>query len=112
MNLSALIPLPSDKRPFRLSHQKFVPAKPGCYVLTTFMDVVLYVGLAVDLRRRVGEHLENPDKTEATRFGRAIWFYWFETQDLNRVERTWMNIHIQHEGCLPELNGVYSPTAT
>ncbi len=112
MNLSELIPLPSHKRPFRLAHQKFVPAKPGCYVLTTFTEVVLYVGLAVDLRSRMKDHLDNPDKTETTQFGRAIWFHWFETPDLNKVERTWMNIHIQHEGCLPELNDVYSPTPT
>jgi excinuclease UvrABC nuclease subunit len=65
--------LPPYKQPFRLSHQRFVPAKPGCYVLTTFTDLVLYVGLAVDLRRRVGEHLDSPDKTEVARLGRAIW---------------------------------------
>lgn len=112
MNLSELVPLPIDKQPFRLSHQKFVPAKSGCYVLTTFTSVVLYVGLAEDLRRRVGEHLDNPGKTDATLLGRAIWFYWFETQDLNKVERTWMNIHIQHEGRLPELNLAYSPAFT
>jgi hypothetical protein len=34
-----------------------------------------------------------------------------ETEDVNKVERTWMNIHIQHEGTLPLLNGAYSPTA-
>lgn len=112
MNVSLLFPLPTHRQPFRLSHQKFVPSKPGCYVLTTFSEVVLYVGLAIELRRRVGEHLENPDKTNETQLGRAIWFLWLETPELNKVERTWMNIHIQHEGRLPELNVVYSPTFT
>ena len=112
MNIKWLVPLPAHRQPFRLSHQKFVPPKPGCYVLTTFDEVVLYVGLAVDIHRRMGEHLDNPEKTSATILGRAIWFHWVETADLNKVERTWMNIHIQHEGRLPELNSVYSPTFT
>src|SRR6266511_2147100 len=104
MNVEALEPTPRSKQPFRLSHQKFVPERSGCYVLSTFKDLVLYVGLAMDLRRRMGEHLDSPGKTEETALGRAIWFHWMETEDLNKVERTWMNIHIQAEGRLPELN--------
>jgi hypothetical protein len=111
MNIVELFPAPTHRQPFRMSHQKFVPSKPGCYVLTTFAEVVLYVGLAVDLRRRVGEHLESPDKTGETQLGRAVWFHWLETAELNKVERTWLNIHIQHEGHLPTLNSVYSPTS-
>ena len=112
MNVEKLDPPPDNKKPFRRSHQKFVPDRAGCYVLTTFADVVLYVGLAVDLRRRMGEHLDSPGKIEETAIGRAIWFHWREDDQLNRLERTWMNIHIQSEGRLPVLNGVYSPTST
>jgi predicted GIY-YIG superfamily endonuclease len=112
MNVELLFPTPLNKQPFRLSHQKFVPARSGCYVLSTFTGLVLYVGLAVDLQRRAGEHLDNPEKTLETRVGRAVWFHWLETADLNKVERTWMNIHIENEGRIPELNRTYSPTAT
>jgi hypothetical protein len=41
-----------------------------------------------------------------------VLFHWLETNDINTVERTWMNIHIQHEGTLPPLNKVYSPVST
>lgn len=112
MKVGLLVPLPAEKLPFRLSKQKFVPNRGGCYVLSTFENTVLYVGLAVDLRRRMGEHLDNPKKTTQTSLGRAIWFHWLEAADLNKVERTWQNIHMQHEGRLPELNRLYSPTFT
>ena len=112
MKLGRLDPQPPQRTPFRLSHQKFVPRLPGCYALCTFEDEVLYVGLAVDLCRRLGQHIDNPQKTAETPQGRAVWFYWLETKDLNKVERTWLNIHIEHEGKLPPLNRAYSPTAT
>jgi hypothetical protein len=40
-----------------------------------------------------------------------VLFHWVETKDINTVERTWMNIHIQHEGTLPPLNKAYSPVS-
>ena len=54
----------------------------------------------------------DPKKIAETLLGRAFWFHWLETMDLNKIERTWMNIHIENEGSLPELNGIYSPTFT
>jgi len=35
-----------------------------------------------------------------------------QVTDTNKIERTWMNTHIQWEGSLPELNSMYSPTST
>jgi len=35
-----------------------------------------------------------------------------ESADVNKIERTWMNIHLEQEGSLPVLNGIYSPTST
>jgi hypothetical protein len=72
---------------------------------------VLYVGLATNLRKRINDHLDCPEKTRETVKGRAVLFHWLETADINKVERTWMNIHIQHEGALPLLNKVYSPVS-
>lgn len=112
MNIASLIPRPEAKLPFRLAHLKFAPTRSGCYVLSTFDGFVLYLGLAIDLRRRLEDHLGSPDKTRLVKGGRAVWFHWLQTSDVNKVERTWMNIHIQHEGRLPELNAIYSPTAT
>jgi hypothetical protein len=112
MNVTALTPTPDKREPFRRSRERFVPCKTGCYVLSTFEGAVLYIGLAVDLRRRMNDHLDAPEKTKSTEQGRAVWFYWLETGETNKVERTWMNIHIQHEAGLPILNRVYSPIST
>lgn len=112
MNVSELIPPAVYCETFRRNRERFVPARPGCYVLTTFDKTVLYVGLATNLRHRMANHLDDPIKTGTTKFGRVIWFHWIETSDIEKIERTWMNIHIQHEGSLPLLNKVYSPVST
>ncbi|MGD0908562.1 MAG: GIY-YIG nuclease family protein [Candidatus Acidiferrales bacterium] len=88
-----------------------MPETSGCYVLTTFEKLVLYVGLATNLRRRMNEHLDSPEKTRATEKGRSVLFHWLETPDINKVERTWLNIHVQHEGAYPPLNKIYSPVS-
>jgi hypothetical protein len=74
--------------------------------------VVLYIGLTVNLRRRMNEHLNDPKKIADANLGRVALFHWIESPDINKIERTWMNIHIQHEGALPVLNKVYSPIFT
>ena len=112
MKLEMLVPRPSTVEPFRRSRERFVPARPGCYALTTFENEVLYLGLTVNLRRRVNEHLDSTEKTQLTPLGRAVFFHWLETEDVNKIERTWMNIHLIKEGHLPILNSVYSPTST
>jgi hypothetical protein len=58
--------LPPRKEAFRRSDERFMPENPGCYVLTTFLGVVLYIGLAQNLRRRMSQHLDNPQKTSPT----------------------------------------------
>lgn len=111
MNFDMLIPKPIYVETFRRNREHFVPEAPGCYVLTTFTGVVLYLGLARNLRRRMNEHLDSPVKIRTTALGRAVLFYWIESDETQKIERTWMNIHIQHEGRLPVLNSVYSPVS-
>jgi len=111
MNLAKLVPPPSSTETFKRSRQRFVPAASGCYVLTTFLGVVLYIGLSNNLQRRMGEHLDNPDKTGETELGRAVLFHWIEGDNTNQIERTWLNIHLQNEGILPVLNRIFSPTS-
>ncbi|MGB7369295.1 MAG: GIY-YIG nuclease family protein, partial [Methylovirgula sp.] len=91
--------------------ERSIPERSGCYVLTNFSNEVMYVGLARNLRRRFSQHLDSDSKVATTAIGRAILFFWYETLDINKVERTWMNIYIQHEGSLPRFNKVYSPVA-
>ena len=111
MNVKELVPSPKQNETFRRSRCRFIPECSGCYALSTFSGVVLYVGLATNLRERMGQHLDSPEKTRETVIGRAVLFHWLETREINKVERTWMNIHIQFEGVLPELNKVYSPVS-
>lgn len=112
MNTYELVPRPSHWNAFRRSKERFVPETSGCYVLSTFSGVVLYIGQATNLCRRMINHLDNPDKTESTVLGRAVLFHWLECSDIARIERTWMNIHIQKEGALPLLNRAYAPVST
>lgn len=112
MIIKELTPNPSLNEPFRRNRERFIPETSGCYALTTFEKVVLYIGLTNNLRRRFNEHLDSSEKTALTIKGRAVLFYWIESNEINKIERTWLNIHIQHEGRLPVLNNVYSPTHT
>ena len=112
MIIKELTPNPVLSEPFRRNRERFIPEASGCYVLTTFEKVVLYIGLTNNLRRRLNEHLDSPEKTALTVKGRAVLFFWIEGNEINKIERTWPNTHIQHEGCLPVLNKVYSPTQT
>ena len=87
MNIEQLLPPPNSVQMFRRSNVRFVPDVPGCYVLATIGHVVLYIGLANSLRRRMNAHLDNPEKTAETTLGKATLFYWIETPDTNKVER-------------------------
>lgn len=112
MNVSELNPKPANREPFSRNKERFVPEVSGCYVLTTFEGVILYIGLTNNLRRRMNEHLDSALKTALTKSGRATFFYWLDTPDTYKVERTWLNTHSYTEGSLPILNTMNSPTFT
>ena len=112
MNLDSLNPPPIQSEPFRRSRERFIPEVAGCYVLCTFEKIILYIGLAKNLRRRINQHLDSPAKTGVTTNGRAVLVYWLETVELNKIERTWLNIHLINDGRMPVLNSIYSPTST
>ena len=94
-----------------LNQYRVVPDRSGCYVLTTFTDEILYIGLSCSLHDRFQQHLSNPRMTKETTLGMAVWFY-FEFCDentLNRLERTWLNHFVSIDGSLPLLNKINSP---
>ena len=111
MKIDELIPFPTEKVQFKLSSFKLVPHLDGCYILTTFDNDILYIGLATDLNNRFKQHLDNPEKTNPTIEGKAIWFYFlsFDPKNLPKLERTWLNQFSDIHGKLPILNKVYSP---
>src|SRR5688572_9268312 len=111
MNVSELVPPPKLKTLFRLSAIRQVPKGPGCYVLTTSVGLILYVGLAVSLSARFRQHLENPEKTNLTKYGRAFLFHCldYDMRNLNRLERSWLNQYVVKHGSRPVLNKADSP---
>lgn len=88
-----------------------MPSEPGCYVLATAAANVIYVGLATNLRRRFSQHRDTKEKRQRTPVGVAFWFYFMTCaeSDTCRIERTWLNEHLELHAELPILNKVYSP---
>jgi excinuclease UvrABC nuclease subunit len=111
MNVAELNPLPIQRTLFKLSSFKMVPKTSGCYILSTFDGVILYIGLSINLNKRFQEHLDNPEKVNATLKGKAFWFnfYAYDKGNLNRLERTWINQYRTAHGRLPILNKTDSP---
>lgn len=112
MKVAKLSPPVEACEAFRKSRERFVPDGAGCYALTTFDGEVLYIGLAKNLRRRIAQHLDTPAKTLPTSSGRAVTVHWRFTEQLEQLERTWLNIYEQQEARLPALNRVHSPVST
>lgn len=113
MKIDELTPKPTDKVQFKLASFKAVPQENGCYVLTTFDNDILYIGLATNLNNRFKRHLDNPEKTNPTLEGKAIWFHFttFDPKNLPKLERTWLNQFSNKHGRLPILNKVNSPVS-
>lgn len=111
MNVTDLVPRVHGAEPFRRSQLRFLPTVGGCYVLSTFVGNILYIGKTVSLRRRFVEHLDTPSKLEVTALGRASMFHWSVYDDVATLERTWMNAFILVEGALPLINKLYSPVS-
>ncbi len=104
MNIIELVPAPSDKVPFMANHRLRVSLQSGCYVLVNLDEKILYIGKSDCLSRRFEQHIDSPDKTAPTTFGRAIWFHWLPHDNTSMLERTWLNAHVVADGCLPVLN--------
>jgi len=111
MKIEELNPCPKDRVYFKLSSFKSVPKVEGCYVLTTFENDILYIGLSDNLFVRFQQHLDNPEKTTPTKEGKAVWFYFmlYNQIKLEQLERTWLNHFSNKHGRRPILNKVDSP---
>jgi excinuclease UvrABC nuclease subunit len=111
MKVNQLVPTVELRVKFNFSDHKFVPKESGCYVLATFDNEVLYIGLTDNLNRRFAEHRDNKEKRQQTSQGSAFWFYYllYNEKEIDRLERTWINIHTEIHGVMPILNKVNSP---
>jgi excinuclease UvrABC nuclease subunit len=113
MKVCELIPCPNQKVFFNLSSFREVPKLKGCYILSNSEDDILYVGLSTNLLKRFENHLDNPEKTRQTTIGKVIWFHYLvhDTNNLEELERTWINQYCSIHGVLPALNKIYSPVS-
>ncbi|WP_078671173.1 GIY-YIG nuclease family protein [Chitinophaga eiseniae] len=111
MKIDKLSPKPNSKVHFKLASYKSVPKEKGCYVMTTFDDDILYIGLSENLNSRFQQHLDNPQKINPTPDGKAVWFYFtiYNPKNLAKLERTWLNQYLSSHGRLPILNKINSP---
>ncbi|MBP9663929.1 MAG: GIY-YIG nuclease family protein [Pyrinomonadaceae bacterium] len=111
MKVDQLDPRPTERTQFRLSSFKVVPKDAGCYVLATFENDILYIGLSDNLFSRFRQHVENPEKTEPCVDGKAVWFDYkcYNPSNLPKLERTWMHQYVAIHGHRPRFNKVDSP---
>ena len=111
MIVSELTPIPGHKFRFNFESFKLIPKHAGCYVISSHDNMILYIGLAVNLNSRFMQHLNNPEKTSPTTEGKPIWFYYLEydQNNLNVLERSWMNQYSARYGRRPILNKKDSP---
>lgn len=113
MKVSLLKPTLSSRVLFRRTSGLYLPANSGCYVLTTFDDSILYVGLTRNLRRRFENHLDTEQKVSPTVAGRAFWFLYLPCEEnrLQLFERSWLEQYRNVEGILPIFNKISSPVS-
>lgn len=111
MNVTMLTPVPTGKTEFLWSRNVEVPDEPGCYAISAFDQKVLYVGLATSLRKRMGEHLDDPVKRKGYGGHAPYWFHYLvlPATEITTVERGWLNQSILKDGSFPPLNKVHSP---
>lgn len=83
-----------------------VPDAAGCYILSSIYNDVLYIGETNGLRRRMGEHLDDPRMNSRTYLGVASWFYYVELPcDMTYpTEEYMLSQHKYREHRLPPLN--------
>lgn len=114
MKVSSLIPPPRARGVlFDYSQLHLVPDSSGCYVLSNHQEDVLYIGQAISLRNRIGQHLKSPDKTAVTRLGAAFWVHYLEAEEfqLDSIESGWNQLHQNLEGIRPIHNKINPPSA-
>jgi len=114
VKICQLNPAPLRRIQFKGWQQRVsAPREPGCYVIASFIDEILYIGQSVNIANRMHDHLTDDSKRRRAVGGVGYWFYYTicdRGQDLNALERGWVLQHISHEGKYPPFNKVMPPT--
>jgi len=101
-----------NKARFDYSDLNKIPDKSGCYVLTTFDGVILYIGQSGNIAKRVEQHLDSGEKREVTPLGVAFWVYYelCSKVDMDALENGWIHSYIlNNKGNLPYFNKILPP---
>ena len=91
MQVGRLVPKADSRQLFAGSSIGVVPETPGCYALVTHDKIVVYIGQANDINRRMQEHLACDEKRSRTPWGYARWLYYrlCDVSDLSQLESEW-----------------------
>lgn len=111
MKTEKLVPLIEKTVEFDFSRQKLIPETFGCYAISNFESEIIYIGKAVNLKQRFGQHLDNSEKTGMTKLGRAYWFSFrlcVDEYEISRLERGWLNHFELNMAELPLLNKIHA----
>ncbi len=111
MLVSSLKPETEGRIQFLYSTLRTAPQNSGCYTLTAYEGEVLYIGQAIDICKRMEQHLEAGDKRRSTPWGVAFWLYYrlCDARDLNNLENGWFNEYLLKEGLMPFFNKMRPP---
>lgn len=113
MLVDALNPQANEQCAFSRAESSILPESPGCYVLASFSGHVLYIGQAERLRRRIGQHLDDPEKKLRTPWGVAVWVWVRQCSmmKLSELEFAWVaQYRLRNRGELPPFNRVNPPS--
>lgn len=107
-----LNPAPKCRLKFSYAQIDWVPKASGGYSLVAFENQILYIGQAVNIRRRIEDHLGNEEKREKTPYGKIFWLSYFlcSEMELNEIENGWANQYKLKHGELPFFNKVSPPS--
>ena len=107
MKLRELDPAMLNRVVFNRRELTDAPESSGCYVLATIDDEILYIGRTVNLRTRLGQHLNDPDKQQADGVATS-WFYYRELPEtqLSGVESGLLARHYYAESRRPPMNAI------
>ena len=103
---------PSIRRvEFSKKSQHIVPCKSGAYVLSTYFEEILYIGVSQNLQRRMLEHLNDQAKVENTPLGKAFWISYLlcSEKDFRFYEKGWIFAFQLAEGKRPYYNKIDPP---
>ena len=114
MKVSELTPAPAERIRFNGWRQRTAsPLSPGCYIIASFKDDILYIGQSKRISGRMKEHLTDLCKRQCTPYGVAYWLYHFVCEnkgELNALERGWVLQHkAREDGEMPPFNKVMPP---